>query len=648
MKTKNIVILIIAGVVLGLFSCKTGEESTREDTKALHPLKVSLKDSSLLGQRLENNQKVSLWHNLNMLEERGYFENFRLAAGLTEGEYRGNRHGYADSEVYKFIEGASYIYERTLDTKIIEAMDSIIFMISLAQKPNGHLQTRDAVRGIDTIYADNAWMNHRMYNAGHLYEGAVAHHKATGKNNLLSIALKNAEMMCGIINDSTRKLVTSGHPEIETGLMKLYKHTGNREHFIAARKLIDLRGSENDTGQGLYDQKYKPVLSQTEAVGHAVRAVYLYMGITDLAHETGEPEYVQMLDSVWNNMTSRKTYITGGIGSFHRIMENGELRGWEGFGDNYELPDDCYCESCAAIANVLWNQRMFLLHKEAKYVDAMEKVIYNNGLSMASKEGNRFFYENEISASAGNFPHRKGWVGCCTNNILRYYPQLPGFFYAYGGKEIYINLYSASSAEFDINGNTVKIIQETDYPWDGKVNVIVKTEDPTDIDLYLRIPGWLKQDLNTGGLYKYMVGRLSKPVCLINGEKTAIEETGGYIRLSRDFHDNDEILIDFPMQVSRVIAHEKVINLKDRVAFQRGPVVFCAESHENELNLKEVIIPQESVFTFNRSESNSFLKYSLLGEGLDESGNSKRMQLIPYYLWANRGSADMEVWFKGI
>lgn len=647
MKIKNILYLIVAGVVFGLFSCITGEESTREDIKALHRLKVSLNDSSLLGQRIENNQEVSLWHNLKMLEERGYFENFRLAAGLIEGEYRGNIHGYADSEVYKFIEAASYIYERTLNPKISEALDSIIYVISLAQKPNGHLQTRDAVRGIDTIYADNAWMNHRMYNAGHLYEGAVAHHYATGNNNLLSIALKNAEMMCGIINDSTGNLVTSGHPEIEAGFMKLYKLTGNREYFSAARKLIDLRGSENDTGQGLYDQKHKPVLTQTEAVGHAVRAVYLYMGITDLAMETGEPEYLQMLDSVWNNMTSKKTYITGGIGSFHRIMENGELRTWEGFGNNYELPDDCYCESCAAIANVLWNQRMFLLHKEAKYVDAMEKVIYNNGLSMAGLEGNRYFYENEITASAGNFRQRKGWVDCCTNSILRYYPQLPGFFYAYGGKEIYINLYSASSAEFDIHGNEVKIIQETDYPWYGQVNVTVKTENPIEIDLYLRIPGWLKQDLNTGGLYKYLDGPLSKPFCAVNGEKTAIEETDGYIKLSRDFHNNDEILIDFPMQVSKVIAHEKVINVKDKVAFQRGPVVFCAESHENELNLKHVVIPKESVFTFITSDSSSFSQHSLIGEGLDESGNSKRMQLIPYYLWANRGSADMEVWFKG-
>ncbi len=636
---------VYMAITLLIVSCSDAEKKPIGSGIPLDYTQVHLEENSLLGNRLNINENVTLWHNMRMLEERGYFENFLLAAGKKKGEYRGNIHGYADSEVYKFIEGASYIYAVTNDETIPDSLEKVIRMIAAAQRPNGHIQTYDAVRGIDTIYSNFAWGSHRLYNAGHMYEGAVAHYLATGRKSFLNIAVKNADMMVDIFKDTTRNHVSPGHPEIEVGLMKLYHLTDNQDYFLLAKKLVDIRGSEDDIGQGFYDQKHLPILEQTEAVGHAVRAVYLYMGMTDLALESDLPGYEQMLDAVWENMVTKKMYVTGGIGSYHKIIENGELRGWEGFGENYDLPNDCYCESCAAIANALWNFGMYRLNGDTKYLDILEKVIFNNGLSMASLDGDLFYYQNELTSCLGE-PHlRKEWQGCCTNNILRFYPQVPGFMYTITQEAVSVNLYSASTASFSYKGNDITIRQITDYPWGDEIRIVVNPGKKMKIPLKLRIPSWANNQPMFGDLYRFLQQDSQAVSVFLNNEKLQTDIRDNYLYVEHKWTDNDTLIIHLPMPVRRVISHSAVENNHSKVSIQRGPVIFCAESHDNLTGLDQLAISDNLNFDFTWDESILGGMYTL--KTGDTRGNVEQpITLIPYYAWGHRGDGEMDVWLE--
>lgn len=646
LKKYSFLILIVCGIIFS--GCDSNMQTKNKLNNQVPAEQVLLDSSSILGKRLLVNANTTLWHNLKMLEKYGYFDNFRLAAGLTQGEYRGNIHGYADSEVYKFIEGASYIYSSNHNPEILTSLDSIIDLIRKAQRPNGHLHTLDASKGKDTIFADNAWSSHRMYDAGHLYEGAVAHFNATGQESLLNIAIKNADMMCEIFSDSTRTAITSGHPEIETGLLKLYRLTNDQDYYLLAKKLIDFRGNKTDKGQGLYDQKHLPVLEQKEAVGHAVRAIYLYTGITDLALETENQEYKNMLDSVWNNMVTKKTYISGGVGSYHRILENGKERTWEGFGGNYELPNDCYCESCAAIANAIWNYRMFLLNPHGKYIDMLERIIFNNALAMSSLDGDSFYYQNELTSSLDIQNNRKEWVDCCTNSILRYFPQIPGWMYAKSENTLYVNLYGQSEASLNLENNKVKLIQNTDYPWDGKIKLFIKPENPQNFKLKLRIPEWAMNRPMYGDLYRFLKFNTDKPALNLNDEDIPFDIADGYITLERVWANGDSILLTLPMPVRRVLSNYEVENNRLKVALQRGPVVYCAESPDNNNHTHDLILPDSTKFTFYYDESLLSGTYVIEGFVDDVSGQTRKMKAIPYYSWGYRGNTEMDVWLKRV
>lgn len=642
----RIVITVCTGGIL-LTSCSKLSPEKTGSIQAVPLEKVQLDQESLLGERIGLTMEHTLWHNLEMLEKRGYFHNFRLAAGEASGDYRGNVHGYADSEVYKFIEGASYIYALTGDTSIVNSLDTIVDLIARAQFPNGHLQTRDAFLGKDTLYPNNAWSNHRMYNAGHLYEGAVAHHHFTGREELLEVAVKNADLMVAVSHDTTLPLITPGHPEIETGLMTLFHHTANQEYFDLAERLIILRGGPTDTGQGKYDQKHLPVKEQREAVGHAVRAKYLYTGITDLVAATGDTSYWPMLDAVWENIVTRKMYITGGTGAHHRIMENGSLRGWEGFGENFELPNDSYCESCAAISNAIWNHKLFLLEGHAKYYDVIERILYNNGMSMLAVDGCHFFYQNELRSDHDTHHARRDWADCCTNNILRFYPQLPGYFYATRDNELYVNLYGTSEATFGLLNSEVTLSQETRYPWDGEIKLTVRTNTPAKVALHLRVPAWVRGQPFYGNLYHYPEELPGNVKLELNDNAIPLQIENGYAAIeARRWNEKDTLTIRFPMMPRRVLAHEAVESCRSRVALERGPVVFCIESQDHEGSTHDLILPDTSALVFARNDTLLGGTYVISTDATDISSAYRSIMAIPYYLWAHRGPGEMDVWIN--
>lgn len=646
MKLQVNIRLSLFALMIMITACQSSSYLSENNLEKVEATQVSFNQQSLLGERLNKDATVTIWHNLNELEKEGYLDNFRVASGIKQGEYKGTKLGYADSEVYKFIEGASYLYSLTHNPDILFCMDSIINLIACVQRPNGHLQTQDASLGIDTVYSDNAWKTHRMYNAGHLYEGAVAHYSATGANTLLNIAVKNANMMCQIYNDTTRPLITPGHPEIELGLMKLYKLTSDRNYFELCKKLVNLRGGENDIGQGLHTLKHEPILQQTEAVGHAVRAAYLYSGITELAMETGDSKYINMLDSVWTNMVTKKTYITGGIGSFHMITENGKPRWWEGFGGNYELPNDSYCESCAAIANAIWNYQLFLLHNDVKYLDILERIIYNNGLSMLSMDGEKFYYQNELISSKTIPNNRKDWQGCCSNNILRFYPQIPGYMYAVKGNSVYINLFGESSADIVLPDNQIIIKQQTNYPWDGKIVFSFISQSREKVNMRIRVPGWAVNRPMYGDLYHFLNIATENISIQLNGKNLPVKIVNGFIELERIWNESDLLELDFPMPVRKVISNNQVVSNRLKVALQRGPVVYCVESPDNNDNTHDLVIPDTASFDFKFDEQILEGSYILEGMGTDKMGQSRLIRAIPYYIWGHRGDTEMDVWIN--
>jgi uncharacterized protein len=634
--------------LLFAFSCSSGEKT--EPDSPIEPVGINdvmFKDDSFWGNRIKTNCDVTIAHNYQQMDEHGYYTNFRIAAGLEEGEYPGTLHGYADSEVYKYIEGVSYCMMDREIPGMENQLDSLIELIGAAQWDNGHLHTRDAALGIE-FNPENMGTNHRMYNPGHMYEGAVAHYLATGKRNFLDIAIKNADMMVSLFGEDNIRGITPGHEEIEVGLMKLYQVTGNEEYLNLALFLLEERGTERDKDpHKLERQKHKPVAEQSEAVGHAVRAGYLYMGMADVAMEKNHQPYMDALDRIWNNVVGKKLYITGGIGSFHkRMRENGELGNWEGFGENYELPNDSYCESCAAIANALWNYRMFQLHGDAQYIDVLERIIYNNGLSMVSVEGNRFFYQNNLISPASGNVVRGPWKGCCTNNILRFIPQVQQFIYATKGDVLYINLFTENQADIELASNTIHIKQETDYPWKGEVKIMVTPVKSGKFTVNLRIPGWAHNTPVPSDLYKYHDKMQASPVIKVNDELLIQKDTQkGFIQLDRKWHQGDVIHISLPMNIKRVIAHEKVEANQNKVALECGPLVYCAEWPVNP-SVHDLVIPDDAdlkpVFRENMLHGIATIE----GEVTDTSGNFRNLVAIPYYTWAHRGEGDMTVWFN--
>jgi uncharacterized protein len=509
------------------------------------------------------------------------------------------------------------------------------------------------------------WVNerqhsHELYNAGHLFEAATAHYLATGKRSLLNIALDNANLIESIFGPAKRH-VAPGHQVIEMGLVKLYRVTGEEKYLALAKYFLDERGhvkydstSKDVFRNGMYWQDHKPVTQQTEAVGHAVRAVYMYAGMADIAALTGDKSYLNAIDKIWENAVGKKLYVTGGIGA----AGDGER-----FGNDYELPNaTAYCETCASIGNVYWNHRMFLLHGESKYIDVLEKSLYNSLLSGIGMDGKSFFYTNTLQIK-DHFRHndietkRSAWFSCscCPTNVTRILPSVPGYAYAQRGDDIYVNLFITGSAELKTSkGTTLTVRQESNYPWEGNIKVLVEPARAARLKLLIRIPGWAQNEALPGDLYNFQTPPKSNVQIMVNGKAIEMKIDNGYAVLDREWKKGDVVQLSLPMEPRKIYANEKLTEDLGKVALQRGPLMYCAEGVDNDGKANNLVLS-------TGSQVSSEFKPELFGgvivltgeakapavsaDGTSISTVSKKFTAIPYYAWAHRGEGEMTVWF---
>jgi DUF1680 family protein len=605
--------------------------------------------------RLETNRRVTIPFAFKKCEETGRINNFLKAAGRMPGPFQGKR--YNDSDVYKIIEGAAYSLSLDRDPELERYLDTLIETITAAQEPDGYLYAARTVdpRNPPPGAGPERWSflesSHELYNAGHLYEAAAAHFQATGKRALLEVALKNADLIASVFGPG-RRYGFPGHQEIEIGLAKLYRLTGKVQYLDLAKYFLEVRGQrpyakkfpENSPfaiyNLDWYLQAHRPVLEQTEAVGHAVRAMYMYSGLTDVAALLGDERFGRAADRLWENVTSRKTCLTGGVGS--RSEE-------EAFGGNYELPNaTAYNETCAAIGSVLWNHRLFLRHGEAKYLDVLERTLYNGLLAGVSLSGDLFFYPNPLE-SDGRTPFNQGaatrqpWfeVACCPSNLARFLPSLPGTILAQKDDALFVNLYIQSEADLRLGPDKVRLTLETGYPWQGWVRIKVEPERPITFSLNLRLPGWSFGRPMPGGLYAYTEKVDGRPSLRVNSKPQALNIEKGFARLRRLWKKRDVVDLELPMPVRRVTARPEVREDAGKVAIERGPLVYCFEAVDNSGHVLDRTIPDSMDFkaVFERGLLGGVVRL----EGRSEDGQV-RLAAVPYYAWAHRGPGEMAVW----
>ena len=612
--------------------------------------KVSINDE-FWGPRILTNRRVTIPDTFEKSEETGRIKNFAIAGGLEEGEHEGIY--FNDSDVFKIIEGAGYSLNVNPDPKLKEYVDGVIAKIAAAQEEDGYLYTQRTInpskvqQGAGEKRWDHMIHNHELYNVGHMYEAAVAYYLATGEKNLLDVAIKNANLIDSVFGPN-KNLGVPGHEEIEIGLVKLFRLTGDNKYLDLAKFFIDQRGnSDGHELYGKYSQDHKPFVEQRNAVGHSVRAGYLYAGVTDVAAITGSNQYNNSLFSIWSDIVEHKTYLTGGIGSEPHI---------EGFGPDYQLPNaTAYTETCAAISMMLWNHRLFLLTGDVKYMDVFERTLYNGFLPGISLEGDTYFYPNPLESN-GIYEFNQGmikrspWfdVSCCPVNIVRILPSLSGYIYSIKDQDIFINLFIGNTAELDLNGKKIKLNQSTKYPWNGKVKFSV---EEADNDLFagfkIRIPGWVRNEVLPGDLYSYLNKKDSDISLLINGENQQVDTENGYIILDKNYWKSGDIIeVSFEMEVRKVISNEKVIANKGKIAFERGPLVYCAEQVDNPNGVLNLKLEVNSQFKYLYDEELLGGMGKIIGKATDEKNRSVDFMAIPYYGWAHRDDGEMSVWLN--
>ncbi len=588
-------------------------------------------------------------------------------AGKKVEDHRAHR--FIDSDLYKVMEGAAYLLQLRRDPELEKTLDDLAEVIAGAQHENGYLYPSHTTGAGSSknMMGDKPYTfivhSHELYNVGHLYEAAIAYYRATGKKKLLDVVEKSARHINKVIfegdsnyNDGKPIRQAPGHQEMELALVKLYRVTGKQLYLDMARKFLEIRGvTYVSDGEGVmsptYAQQHAPVTEQKEAVGHAVRATYLYSAMADVGTLTGEPAYGKALDRIWGNITNTRMHITGGLGAVHGI---------EGFGPQYELPNtDAFNETCAAVGNVLFNYRMFLLHKDAKYLDVAEIALLNNVLAAVNLEGNRFFYVNPLDAD-GKYPFNHGtagrapWFGtaCCPSNMARLVPQVPGMTYAHDDNDLYITFFAESRTEIELNGTRVKVEQKTAYPNDGEIRVAINPAKPTKFRLQLRIPTWTQERFVPGELYRY-ADSLAAPIELsVNGDrvKTGIEK--GFASIDREWKRGDRVVLNLPMPVRVTECHPAVKANDKRISFTRGPFVLCAEGVDNggatqRFFFKTTPDTANANIKTTRIESGSFIQADVSAQAVTKDGDAKstKLALTPYYAWNNRGAGSMTVWF---
>ncbi|MEO5888914.1 MAG: beta-L-arabinofuranosidase domain-containing protein [Ferruginibacter sp.] len=556
---------------------------------------------------------------------------------------------FDDSDVYKALEAIAYSLKNHPDKELEKKADEWIDKIAAAQLPDGYLNTYYTLGGLDQRWTDME--KHEDYNAGHLIEAAVAYYSITGKRKILDVAIRFADHIDATFRLKGRHWV-SGHQEIELALVKLYHATSNKKYLDLADWYLQQRG--HGYGKGViwdewkapeYCQDKVPLKDQKEITGHAVRAMYLYTGAADVGSAKNDTGYMNAMKTVWQDVVFRNMYITGGIGSSGNN---------EGFSKDYDLPNEnAYCETCASVGMVLWNQRMNILTGEGQYVDVLEKSLYNGALDGLSFSGDRFFYGNPLSSEGGN--KRSEWFGtaCCPSNIARLVESLGNYIYAQSDNTIWVNLFVGSNTTIGLKNNAVQIAQQTNYPWDGDIEMTVSPQKKSRFSLNIRIPGWAQNQPSPGNTYHFLDSSNKKWSLAVNGKNVAYAMTNGYAVIEREWKKGDVVSLNLPVEVRRVVAIDSVAEDRNKVSLQRGPLMYCFEHPDNGGKVNNIVLPDGITFNSN-FETNTLGGIMTLeanapvvkvsDDGLSVTTENKKIIAIPYFSWANRGTGQMKVW----
>lgn len=643
---KSVIIPIAALIIIA------GCAENRKPDYPIRPVpftSVKLTDS-FWAPRILKNEQVTIPIAFGYCESTGRIKNFEIAGGLDTGTFR-TIYPFDDSDVFKIIEGAAFSLQTIPDEKLDAYLDTLIWKIGLAQEDDGYLYTNRTIaekhggKGLHEWAGTRRWeldsvLSHELYNLGHLYEAAAAHFQATGKRTLLEIALKSADLVNRDFGYDRLK-VYPGHQVIEMGLVKLFRITGNKKYLDLAKFFLDIR----ENGQE-YNQAHSLPVNQSEAVGHAVRATYMYSGMADIAALTGDKKYLNAITKIWEDIVYRKMYVTGGIGS---------SGGNEGFAGDYFLPNlTAYCETCASIGDIFFNHRLFLFHGDGKYYDILEKTLYNSMLSGVSLSADRFFYPNPLESDGRH--KRQAWFGCacCPSNVARFLPAIPGYIYAASEKNLFVNLYISNKAEINMGTGTIKISQKSGFPWDGKVSITVSPGKSSSFTVNIRIPGWAENEAIPGGLYTFAENQTEKTIIYINGKKYHPQVKKGYAAVKRKWKNGDIIEVKFPFNVRRLNADPKIKDDAGKTGYQRGPVIYCAEWPDNNTgNVRNLVVDTTATpavgFKSDLPEGTAVItvrgyQLSKNEDGSLKPGETEEITLIPYALWNNRGPGEMRVW----
>lgn len=621
---------------------------------------VKISQNSFWGNRIKAVRDVTIPLAFSKCETEGRYDNFVKAAHPDEKYDVSTFMGFPfdDTDVYKTIEGASYVLQTFPDKKLVEYIDSVLDIVAAAQEPDGYLYTARTINpqkphrwSGSKRWESEEVLSHELYNLGHMVDAACAHYQATGSTKFLDIAKRYADCVVREVGPGKNQAcVVPGHQIAEMALARLYSLTGDKRYLDEAKFFLDYRGKTNIKNS--YSQSQVPVIEQNEAVGHAVRAGYMYSGMADVAALTGDSAYIKAIDAIWNNIVNKKYYLTGGVGALH----NGEA-----FGANYELPNlTAYNETCAAIAMVYFNQRMFMLHGDSKYIDCLERTLYNGVISGMSIDGGKFFYPNPLASdgkykfNADNTIERQPWFGCacCPSNLCRFIPSVPGYMYAVKDNSVYVNLFSDNTSTISVGKGKVVLREKTMYPWNGDVRIDVVSNSAGKFNMKIRIPGWLRNKVVPSDLYFYDDSIKLNYSVSVNGKKVDGQIDNGYLTIDRKWKKGDNIDIHFDMKPRLVKANVNVYDDYGRVAVERGPLVYCAEWADNDFDVFHFILNKNTAFTVNDKPKLLGGIKEVTANGLvfttDDNGkvsvDNKIITLIPYYAWCHRGPGKMIVW----
>ena len=640
---------------------------------------VKIAPNTFWGDRIKAAREVTIPLAFSKCESEHRYKNFEMAAytlqhpghaGLQTKEWDVSKFmgfSFDDTDVYKTIEGASYVLQTYPDAKLKAYIDSVLDVVGAAQEPDGYLYTARTINPEHPHQwsGKKRWeveeiLSHELYNLGHMVDAACAHYQATGSDKFLNIAKRYADCVIREVGPKAgQACVVPGHQIAEMALARLYVLTGEKKYLDEAKFLLDYRGK---TGRkDLYSQSDKPVVEQKEAWGHAVRAGYMYASMADVAALTGDEDYIKAIDAIYNNIVSRKYYLTGGVGARHA---------GEAFGADYELPNlTAYNETCAAISMVYLFERMFLLHGDAKYIDCLERTLYNGVISGMSVDGGKFFYPNPLSSdghyrfNADNTMTRQPWFGCacCPSNLCRFIPSMPGYIYGVRENNLYVNLFAANTATIAVGGKKVTLQQSTQYPWEGDIAIKVLQNKAKAFNMMVRIPGWAQNEVVPSDLYSFSDDNLSGYEVTVNGQPVKGELQNGYLVINRNWKKGDVVRVHLDMPVRTVVANHRVSDDRGRIAVERGPLVYCAEWADNAgINPHHLLLarqPQfdvQTAYSIQNTEGNgnnfnvTAIKANAQEANVDADGRlvSKdvKVTLIPYYAWNHRGAGKMDVW----